>query len=625
MPLKQIYSTAPSTLSDNEAFRRFNKHLEALTDKVKRGQINNFSDFCFLLSIGGVPMQMDDFYFFRDMFSVMPCKREVWKTGRQTSKTHSSNGSNILERTFRPETKSLTVTPLFSQIKRISTDVVYPMMRDSIWSNCFFTPNSKQSILQRQYANRSVDYYSYAGLDAKRIRSISGIDRLNLDEVQDMLTDVLPIIEQTQVARPRTGWKRYTGTPLSMGNLLQKLWNESSQAEECVRCAHCSRWNIGAIDQHLEKMIGKETCVCAFCGRPLDVYAKVFVPRYPDREDFFLGRHISQVMHPLHACIPSQWKELLRSLNSSEWTKARIYNELFGESFDSAERMIDLPTLQMASCLGPNTLAEALHRRNDLAITAMGIDWGGGGDNNSLTKIVLGGLLRGSSKVVCHFLYCLPQSLPPQAQVAEILGLIEKYQPMCIAHDYTGGGWLFETLGLERHVRPNQLYPFTYAYSPSSEVIHKRDDIIGARSSLVLDRTRSLLILYTQLKAGNLLLPDWESQLDRITGKRPADDFMHMFLEAKPRPVGSDLLYVKTDPGESDDIVHAVNLMASACWYTSGSYPSTNSLIQPESSLILTEEEVRDTDPLMLHETPDWSDAESGWMREAKDDGPVFV
>ncbi len=406
-----------------------------------------------------------------------------------------------------------------------------------------------------------------------------------------------------------TGWKWYTGTPLSMGNLLQQLWEESSQGVETVKCEHCGRRNYGCVEMHLLKMIGKETCVCYHCGKPLNVLQKVFIPRFPDREEYFIGRHVSQVMHPMHAMIPAQWKELRR--NMEKYTTAQFYNEVLGESFDSADRMIDLPTLQKACCLGPNTLQEALKKRAELTIAGIGVDWTGGGDSKSFTKIVLGGIPKKSSNLYVLYMLQLPKSLPVQAQIPEIIKLVEKFKPDLLAHDYTGHGWLFETLGLSLSLDKSLIWPFEYGFSPNREVVYSNPAKSGLRSSLHLDHTRSLFALYTMIKAGRVLFPDWNQQRNPDSNERPVDDFLHMFAESRPGLRAGEVLYVKKDSGHSDDFVHATNFLASACWYMAGSYPSVPSSTLKGARLQLTEEEA--------------SQIDGEWMLESKEDNPVVV
>jgi len=337
---------------------------------------------------------------------------------------------------------------------------------------------------------------------------------------------------------------------------------------------------------------------------------KVFVPRYPDREDDFPGIHVSQIMHPLHALEASAWKELRRNVYGSNYTTAQVYNEIFGESYDSADRMISQPELQAACSLGPNTIQEALSRRGKMDITCVGIDWTGGGDGSSLTKLVFGGIPHNSSEVHVLYMEQLPKSMPIQEQLPEVMRLIERLDPDIVAHDYTGHGWLFEAFGLSRGLSRNSICPFEYGISAGHEVIYPHESGTGLRRSLHLDHTRSLFALFSMIKAGRVKFPDWNGQKDKDTGTLPVNDFMHMFAESR-RGFAGDLLCVKKDHGQSDDFVHATNFMASACWYRAGSYPSVPSRGPSGASTVASPEDV--------------AEAEGDWQQYDEDDAPQVV
>lgn len=550
------------------------KHLQRLSERVKRG-LDNLSDFVFMFNLDGHPMQMDNYRAFTDFFQAVPPKTLMAKTCRQVGKTQQATAANVTERMVRPGTRSLIVTPFFNQAHRLSTEVAAPMLTKSLFRDSILE-GSVQQVLKRRYANGSVDHYSYALADATRIRSIAGIDRLWIDEVQNVHADVFPVIEATQYARPLTGWKWFTGTPLSMSNLTEILWQQSSQAEEAVKCTGCNSWNYACTEWHLLNMIGEDTAICYKCGKKLDVYSKVFVPKIADREEHFQGRHMSQILSPLYTETPSAWRDMKKRISSPNYTKAQLYNEVFGESFDSADRMISQPELIRACVLGPNTFEEALHKKKELAIPAIGVDWTGGGvDSASYTKIVFGGLPPNSNEIKVLYMHSFSKSMPPQEQIAQVLKMTEQFAPSLFCHDFTGAGWLFETLGLSWKLSRDILMPFTYGFHPSREMIYA-DEFAqdGARTSLHIDRTRSLLGLFTMIKAGKVLFPNWDQQRDPETGTRPVDDFLNLFTEASPSWRSGDILFVKTDPKKSDDYVHAVNLMAAGCWYIAGALPS---------------------------------------------------
>ena len=81
--------------------------------------------------------------------------------------------------------------------------------------------------------------FSFAYQDAERTRGISA-DKNVIDEVQDMDISFLPVIHETISASQEWGLIQYAGTPKTMDNTIQVLWQDSSMAEWMVKCPHCS-------------------------------------------------------------------------------------------------------------------------------------------------------------------------------------------------------------------------------------------------------------------------------------------------------------------------------------------------------------------------------------------------
>jgi hypothetical protein len=106
------------------------------------------------------------------------------------------------------------------------------------------------------------------------------------------------------------------------------------------------------------------------------------------------------------------------------------------------------------------------------------------------------------------------------------------------------------------------------------------------------------------LKFGKVLLPDWETQRDPDTDTRPVDDFLNMFTESR-RGFAGDILCVRKDSGKSDDFVHAVNFLASACWFRSGAYPDVPPGVLGGKENLVTDADVEAAEGEW---TDDWDD-----------------
>lgn len=554
----------------------------------KSGRLNSVHYLLPYLAVRGEPLNLDSHFMFEPMYR-LPTRqhrpsRSLFKTARQVGKTTAVGSSDILCGFASKERwKSLFVTPLFEQVKKISTDVVGPMVSESGFSDVLINSKSKTGVLSKSYASGHIQTFSYAYLDSMRIRSISGIDLCNIDEVQHILNDHFPVILETMSARPNTGFANFTGTPLSFANPIQKLWENSSQCEWVVKCTHCNKYNIPSIDHDLLKMIGKTTIQCAKCGGSLDcrkgqwLSPKILNPieMWNTLHNGFAGFHISQVIHPLHYLYPDQWSKLLKKMHG-EYSTAKFYNEVLGESYDSADRMLTLDQLKSACVGNLNDMEHALRARRKLDICLLAVDWGGGGENSqSYTKIVVGGCRPGTLDVEVNYMECLPKYMPDDEQIMRILELFKYFKPLALVHDYNGMGHLsepaFKPLGLPQ----SRIWNMAYTTAPGKPVVYYIPPEDGNREVINVDRTRSIGMLFNMLKSGRVKLPAWDSTVNKTDqNKHEPDDFMAMYGEQIQRPNGNDIFRIRTDADKSDDYVMATNYLACGCWFHRGELPA---------------------------------------------------
>jgi hypothetical protein len=431
-------------------------------------------------------------------------------------------------------------------------------------------------------------------LDTERIRGIPA-DQINVDEVQDINWEFIPVMEETLSGSEDYGIRRYTGTPKSFENTIEQLWQRSSMAEWCVRCSRCNTWNIPTIEQHLIQMIGKKSICCYKCKREIknDVPNGQYVHKVASRRPNFPGYHISQVIHPYHYRKPSKWAELLYKMGV--YGQAKFYNECLGESWDSALRLMTQTMLQQISQdKNPNVLEKAIKRCRGARLSALGIDWGGGGDESkSHTKIAVACVFPGSDVIECVYAEDLGNSLLPPQELRLILDRITQFNPRFIAHDYGGAGNLRESMLLQAGVPPEKIIPYTYVFSSTKHVIRYNQPAKGSRSSYSMDTPRSIVTLCTMMKAGKVLLPEWESSKDNTC------DFLNIIEERQDRPKGHDIVLVNKVPETVDDFVHALNYACSSIWYSQQSYPN----IAEAMHLKLSQEDINQITPV----EPNWN------------------
>lgn len=554
---------------------------EPLRDKYARGELKTLEPFLPFFKIKGELCSLEDFVAFEPAFSVDVPIRTVWRTARQMGKSVNVNGLAPLIMPFVvPSFSQLTVTPRFSQAQWLASETVGGLIKNCLIKNLLVDSESTNTQATRSLMNDNKLVYTFAFLDCDRVRGLSA-DVLRIDECQDINWGFLPVLEQI-ISQSEYNISTYTGTPKSSENVLEWLWNQSSQAVWTTRCSHCNHWNHASTAEDLLDMIGEKTVICAKCGRPIDpALDGQYVHAHPERRWEFRGFTMSQPIHPGHYRKPHKWRELLKKRDSyPDWM---FYNEVLGECKDSASRLLPLSSLRPVCCGGKNDINTAARLAHKCQATSIGVDWGGGGNNKSgeisYPAVVLSGLLPGHGDVV-QTLYVerLNRQSSVEDTIKRVSDLYAKLRPNYVAHDFGGAGNVWEWTLCEMGVPIEKIVPFTYVNSSHREVVYLPDAGPGSRVSYSLDKTRSLVVLATMIKSGKMLFPEYASLMrggDDIKAN-PLYEFTQLYLERMERPRGAALMSVKTAAGESTDVVNAVNYAATALWLHMGRYPNVS-------------------------------------------------
>jgi len=262
-----------------------------------------------------------------------------------------------------------------TQTKTFSNDRVKDPIDTSPVLRAFTATMLSQNILEKQFVNRSKITMRYAYLNADRTRGVPA-HKLLIDEMQDIISDNIPVIEQCLSHSPEE-LKRYvySGTPKSLDNVIEDYWsNRSTQNQWAVPCdcviGEAGRyWNILG-----EKNIGRKHLICEHCGKQIFsmhpdaqwAAATAWDPKHAPFEGF----RIPQLMVPW-----LDWAGLLYNFN--HYPRNQFYNEVLGISFDSGFRPLTKADV-MSNCRERVLMSEVDKYRTtaqDREIFA-GIDWG---------------------------------------------------------------------------------------------------------------------------------------------------------------------------------------------------------------------------------------------------------
>lgn len=535
-----------------------------------------------LLNLDGKPYSLVDHFPFENLFSIQMPRNIVMKTGRQVSKSTSIAAHGIVLAAALPRFTTLYVTPLYEQIRRFSSNYVRPFIEESPIKSMLVGTRTEHSVLQRSFKNKSTMHFSYAGLTADRTRGIKS-DRCAFDEIQDMDPDHIDIIKES-MSHSEFGISQFTGTPKTMDNTLQKLWEESSQAEWLIKCPRCNFDNVPALDWHLDKMLGKwhpdiseerPGVLCYRCGRPLNPRVGRWMHRYPDRKLVFSGYHVPQIIMPVHYTNPEKWSVMLSKRDTL--APAIFYNEVLGESCDISTKLVTQTELQLAANLNENDEEVAVQNIGNYLQRVLAVDWGGGGKEGvSYTVMaVLGFTNEGKIDVIFA-----KKSLVPHNHVAEAREcrrLFQKFHCAVLTHDYTGAGTLRETFLIQTGMAMERLMPIQYVRTAAHNILQ----FIPAteqhpRSHFRVDKARSLQLTCYSIKLGVLKF----FKYDYISPENPGllHDFLALIEDKVPTAHGSDIYTIQRNPLLSDDFAQAVNLGCCALWHMHSAWPDFSQL-----------------------------------------------
>jgi len=544
-----------------------------------------------LLNLKGKPYTLDNYFPFESLFRFDLPSKLLYKTGRQVSKSTSMAAHGVIVSASIPDFTTLYVMPLYEQVRRFSTMFVAPFIDQSPAKRIWQTGDTVNSVLHRSFHNRSKMLFSFAFLSADRLRGISA-DRICTDEVQDMQRDHLPIIAET-LSASKWAISQYTGTPKTLDNTIQKLWEESSQAEWLVPCFHCTTnghhtLNIPSIEYHAEKMIGpwsrdlseaEPATICHKCGGKISPRFGRWDHRYQNRVREFPGYHVPQIIMPLHYADPEKWSVLLQKQQGKGNTPPNVFwNEVLGESYDTAAKIVTLTELNAVSNLVPCSPQNAQAKMGNYQLRVLAVDWGGGGEKGlSFTAIALLGLRHNG----CIDVLWGKRLLTPHDHILEAIEIKQYwdlFRPHMLAHDYTGAGSLRETFLIQAGVPVGHIFPCEYVRSSKqAPCYHVAATEQHPRDHYRVDKARSLQLTCGMIKVGALRFFD----SDYVSQEDPGLilDFLSLVEDKVTTMAAGEVYRIDCQRGSTDDFAQAVNIGCVATWYRNNAWPNLAEMV----------------------------------------------
>lgn len=390
---------------------------------------------------------------------------------------------------------------------------------------------------------------------------------------QDIDPDFIPIINETLSASIDYGLRFYSGTPKTLDNTLQRLWEDSSQAEWCVPCAACNHWSIPSADHDILNMIQAPGLSCAKCGRLIDSEQGMWVHARPQLASEFLGIHAPQLIFPMHYAPDAKtgardkWRELF--LAKTQMNKATFLNEKCGESCDIRVNLLTRTDIRKA-CVLPwnNDLTEAIQKARGYRMINMGVDWGGGGEDEvSYTTVAVTGFMPDGTVDLIYGERLL-NAMGHLDEISTIMSYYRSFRAMLLGHDYGGSGDVRETMILQSGFNLRCLFPALYVRTSTGNIVtYNAPTGRISRWYYSVDKARSLSLLCQLIKAGGVRFPRYDSW------KGLSEDLMALVEDKHHAAGGADVYLITRKAGRSDDFVHALNYACLSYWHSQQRYP----------------------------------------------------
>jgi len=521
---------------------------EDYTDLRKKAQHDvlpsEFTEFSIKIPIAGQlhPFSFDGREYLKPIYDTSS-RRILLKCGRQTEKSTTLGNRTLAYSAINMAFRTLFVSATAQQAQVFSVDRIKDPLELSPELQQLTDSKLNQNVFFKQFRNRSQIRIRYAFLSADRTRGIPA-DLINIDEIQDIITENIPVIEQ---CASHSFWKIfcYSGTPKSLDNTIEIYWSDfSTQNEWVVPCRRHGtpkrpetwHWNIlGA------RNIGKEGLICSRCGSSIsaqdpDAQWASMQPVSVDNQHrvTFEGYRIPQIMVPW-----ADWSEILTA--REHYPTVQFNNEVLGLSYDSGAR--PLTRAQVKAVCRPDIHfadVEELARKCHGHVFA-GIDWGTG-EAASWTVVALGGYMDHGFQI--FFMHRFTgDDLEPRLQLDKLVRLLVKVRFTLIGADYGGGfdrnDWLMRNFG------PQRLFKFAYSAQPKQKV--KWQPTLGR---FILHRTEIMSDIFNAIKAKKIWLPNWEEMFNPH-----GEDLLNIFSEFNRQ---LRMIQYKNSPGKADDSFHAI-------------------------------------------------------------------
>lgn len=547
------------------------KQFDEIYKQIKSGELRTLIPLLSLLRINGRPFTLERHFMFAPMFNTRQTPQMIFMIARQLGKSYSLCASSILRSMVIPGYHQLLLQPQADQIQRLNASVYQPLLKGMPLIRYFMPSVEANKLALKTYNNGSLAYLDYCGAggnaEPSRLRGLSGLAHIGLDECQDIPYEYLPIIMEVCSASIYWGFATYTGTPKTTDTTLALLWDRSSKAEWIIKCDACNYFNVPNPEQDLLKMIGKHGPICAKCGRPIRPENGGYVHSFPDRMLTFPGYHFSQITHPLHSINDTKWSRILDKVNT--YQEVALYNEVLGWPYDAATSPLTLSDLINAEydaldrngnpveITKPSDVAKVRHNYSYITV---GCDWSGGGMlTDSYTAFAVLGLRKDGQTIDILYGERIKKGLTPTQEADIIMRWIRGTDADAFAFDNGGAGFVRTEIMKHQGLMdiPGLIVcPIQYSGPRGGDIMTLSKATREYDYTYYnLEKSRSLAMCAAAIKQQRLRFPHFKHD----DPEAYARDFLALREDPRVTRSNDTVCIIIKKTGVPDDFAHAVN------------------------------------------------------------------
>jgi len=458
-------------------------------------------------------------------------------TGRQVEKSTTLGSKLVTDLALTPYTKGLYVAPTQEQSRVFSSQKIDPFFNSPFIRKYLRTSHTTDRVLQRQLDNGAELFLRYMYQSADRIRGISA-DTLCLDELQDLIRDEIPVVEEAQ-SHSENPFKLYAGTPKSRSNTIQQFWEMSSKTEWVVLCTHCGTYQT--IEEH---NIQRKGLSCRKCGGLIYPENGQWVDTATKAADriAYKGFRIPQPVVPWIG-----WDDIWTKY-TVRYSRQKFFNEVLARPYDMVSKPITEKDL-IALC-DPSRKefdAEYLPQVYGGFPLVLGIDYATMLGESSYTVITIGGLQPSTKKYRLAFARKYKGIEADMEFIFhDVVKLTRQYKVAMIAADWGvgSGGQNARFRSALSDTRRERVYEFQLV-GTLKEVI-KWDTIAHLYR---MDRTEILKYMFMQMKDSRMVFPRWECMEPLCL------DILNIYSEYSEQ---TNRMKFDREPGEPDDFMFSL-------------------------------------------------------------------